>query len=580
MVLKTNAGQIQTQQNSAASPQATQKKKALTDPLALEDRRESSHQQAALQASIMQSPVIMRQGRQMAKAFGPAIQGKGMSPVQQMKRTNGTEPLQEKPERVSENEAVPASVVQRDPGDGPLVEFIQKQGRHAATAYDLLCEQVEAGKKQVMMLEFYSGPVEDEDNAELAAAKLRIAETSAAVREHIAGLPDAVSDARATAVALARVVSIATPHELFDDWTKQSLAAIKKVAFAQAKAAGMLVRIKEEAVKMATIAMGAHEIHMMRALLKVADESDAAASDGDRVVAELNGDDSVGSSGKEKAGLAITFSDATNNAVTGIGFGVVSALDAGGVFSLSSGAATALGVIGGVLGLFFGAIGIFLGVKNTIRANQSKKKLKDAKSKVSNSELEAIAEYAIHQKEKKALRNTAAAVGGLAAIGAGVIGLIALSVATFGVAAIVAGIGAALIGLGILGYRIIHNWRKRKAERKAFADQLIAAVQGGEEDAAQARQVITGVGMDPAQAGNPGFRDNLAGKLKAYVKSKRTRMAEGLIKSLIAGKPSEVFDSELILGALGLDAEEIRAWVTADKANKAVSMVAGKLASW
>ena len=580
MALKTNAGQIQTQQNSAASPQATQKKKALTDTLAFEDQRESSHQQAALRVSIMQSPAIMRQGRQMAKAFGPAIQGKGMSPVQQMKRTNGTEPLQEKNEPASKNGAVPASVVQRDPGDGPLVEFIQKQGRHAATAYDLLCEQVEAGKKQVTMLEFYSGPVEDEDNTELAAAKLRIAETSAAVREHIAGLPDAVSDARATAVALARVVSIATPHELFDDWTKQSLAAIKKVAFAQAKAAGMLVRIKEEAVKMATIAMGAHEIHMMRALLKVADESDAAASDGDRVVVELNGDDSVGSSGKEKAGLAITFSDATNNAVTGIGFGVVSALDAGGVFSLSSGAATALGVIGGVLGLFFGAIGIFLGVKNTIRANQSKKKLKDAKSKVSNSELEAIAEYAINQKEKKALRNTAAAVGGLAAIGAGVIGLIALSVATFGVAAIVAGIGAALIGLGILGYRIIHNWRKRKAERKAFADQLIAAVQGGEEDAAQARQVITGVGMDPAQAGNPGFRDNLAGKLKAYVKSKRTRMAEGLIKSLIVGKPSEVFDSELILGALGLDAEEIRAWVTADKANKAVSMVAGKLASW
>ncbi|VAX28291.1 Dipeptide transport system permease protein DppC (TC 3.A.1.5.2), partial [hydrothermal vent metagenome] len=542
-----------------------------------EDQRESSRAEADFQMGIDQSPRMTAQRKKITSAFGPAIQRKGASPMQKMKKAERSDALEKKPVTSSKNSAAPA-IVQRDPGDEPIVEWMQKTGRASKMGYDLLCEQVEAGKKQIMMLEFYSGPVEDEDNSELAAAKIRIAGTSAAVREQIAGLPDAVSEARATAVGLAAATSIDTPHELLDDWSNQSLAAMREIALAQANAAATLVRIKEQAVKMASIAMGAGEIHMMRGLLKVADDSDAATASGDRVIADLNGDDAVASSGKEKAGLVTTLSDATNNAVTGVGFGVLGALEAGGVFSLST-ASVVLGVIGGVLGLLFGAIGVFLGVKNIIRAKQSVKKLKDAKSKVSNSELEAIAEYAIDQKKDKARRNKAAVVGGLTAIGAGAIGLVALSVATFGLAAIVAGIGAALIGLGILGYRIIRNWRKRKAERKAFADQLIAEVQGGEEEA-QARQIITSVGMDPTQVGQPGFRDNLAGKLKGYVKSKRTRMAEGLIKSLIAGKPSEVFDSELILGALGVDSEWVKAQVDAEKPNKAVSKVAGKLASW
>jgi hypothetical protein len=375
-------------------------------------------------------------------------------------------------------------------------------------------------------------------------------------------------------------VSLATPHDLFDDWTKQSVAATGEVAKAQAKAASMLVRIKEQAVQMATLAMEAGEIALMRGLLKVADDSHAAAADGDRVVTELMGDDTPKSSATEKLGLATTVGDATNNMATGVVFGAVGAMAEGGVFTLSTAAATALGVIGGVLGLLFGAIGVFLGVKNAIRGAQSKKKLTNAKSKVSNSELAAIADYAIGQKDKKVLGNVAATVGGLAAIGAGVLGLVALSVATFGVGAIVAGIGAALIGLGVLGYRMIHHWRKRKAEREDFADDLILQVQRGEEDADQARQMISGVGMDPTQVDQPGFRDRLVGNLKGHVKSKRTRMAEGLVKSLIAGKPSEVFDAELILGALGVDPEWVRAQVGAEKPNKAVSKVAGKMASW
>ena len=566
--MKSAARHRQARQVRDPAPQAAaQKKAAPAIGSGLQDGRGSARNLADLQSGIDQSPFMSAQREGIARAFGPVRQGGGTAVAQRLAQGH-------------HSGGAVAPVVQRHPDDNALVAFIKQQGMHAGTAYDLLCQQVEAGITQVSMLEFYSGPVENEANPELAAAKLRIAETAETVRGHIAALPEAASDARATAVGMAQATSLATPHELLDPWSKEVLAAVKVVALSQAKAAAMLVKIKEEAVKMAGIAVTENEVHMMRGLLKVADESDAAAAEGDRVVAQLNGEDAVSSSAKQKVGLVVAASDALNNATTGVGFGVVGALAAGNVFSLSTSTAAVLGVIGGVLGLFFGFIGAFLGVKNAILSNRKKKALVDAKSKLSSGELEEIADYAIEQKGKKVTRNTAAAVGGLIAMTAGALGLVAVSVASFGVAAIVAGIAAALIGLGFLGFKIIRNWRKRKAERATFADELIAQIQGGEEDAEQARQLVSGVGLDPMQVGQKGFRKRLIGKVGDYIASKRTRMAEGLIRSLISGKPSEVFDAELVLGALGVDPEGVKAQVNANKVNKAVSKVAGKLASW
>ncbi len=568
-VMKTKQQGTQTRKNPRTVPAAqstVQKKKDASISTA---SAAPSLERPQFQSRFADSPHLQAQSENIDRVFGSNRQNKGTTVVSQQKHV-----------KPHPSDGGHASVVQRDLGDKPLVDFIKNQGARAKTAYDLLCAQVEAGNTQVRMLEFYSEPIENEANAELATAKQRIAETANALRGHISGLPDAASDARATAVGLANASSLATPHALLDQWSKDVLAAVKIVAFAQARSAGILVKIKQEAVKMAQIAMAEQEIPLMRGLLKVADESDAAAAEGDRVIAELNGDDSVSSSGKEKAGLVATASDALNNAATGVGFGVVGALDAGNVFSLSTTAAAALGIVGGALGIFFGAIGTFLGVKNAIQGARKKKALKNAKSKLSNAELEEIANYAIEQKGKKVKRNVAATVGGLIAITAGVLGLIAVSVATFGVAAIVAGIVAALIGLGFLGFKIIRNWRKRKAERTAFADELISQIQGGEEDAEQSRQIVSGVGLDPGQIEQKGFRKKLIRKVGIYIASKRTRMAQGLVRALVSGKPSEVFDAELILGALGIDPEWIKAQVEADKANKAVGKVAGKLASW
>lgn len=128
-----------------------------------------------LRIGIDASRRVRAQGKQIEHAFGQGPNDAGIAQREQaVHRRNGP--------------ATP--VVQRDPGDKPLVEFIQEQGNHAKTAYDLLCAQVETAETQVRMLELYSGGVENEANVELTAAKARIEQTAAAVREKIASLPE------------------------------------------------------------------------------------------------------------------------------------------------------------------------------------------------------------------------------------------------------------------------------------------------------------------------------------------------------------------------------------------------------
>ncbi len=349
--MKTHMGQNDPKQRKMRPQTLAQKKKARSDGGDFEDCRPATQALSDLQSGIERSPRMTMQRKQIEDVFGSEIQGLNDVDVAQK-------------ERVSHPETRSSTcLVQRDLGDQALVDFIIGQGNRTKRVYDLLCEQVEVAKSQVTMLTFYSGPLENEGNAELATAKERIAETAQAVRGGIRNLPEEASEARATVLGLAQVSSLATPQELLVEWSEDVLAAVKIVALSQAKAAGILVKIKDDAVKMANVAMAENEIHMMRGLLKIADESAAASEDGDRIVAELKGEDATSSSRKEKAGLVATASDALNNASTGIGFGVVGVLDAGNVFSLSTTAAAVLGVIGGVLGVFFGAIGTLVGLK-------------------------------------------------------------------------------------------------------------------------------------------------------------------------------------------------------------------------
>ena len=348
----------------------------------------------------------------------------------------------------------------------------------------------------------------------------------------------------------------------------------------QAKISGLLANLRDESVRLAGIAMTVKEINIMKDVLTVADTIDAELENGNKIIGRLNGLGSDSSSLKEELSLYTAITDSVNNATTGISFGVVGALDAGNVFSLSANLSSGFGIAGGALGILFGAIGTFLGVKNAILGGTKKSRLTKAKSKLSNDNMDEITDYAIHQKNKKIAHNVAGSVGGLIAISAGIVGLIALTAGTLGTAAIVLGLTAAVIGLGFVGFKIVRRWWKRRSEKKQFADELISQIKENGDEAAGARGFVTSVGLNPDNADLPKFRKKLAGKVGDIVTSKRTDMAEGLIKALIDGKPSEKFDAEIILTALGIDAVKTKRHVNDGNVGEAVGKVAKKLASW
>ncbi|MEC4678478.1 MAG: hypothetical protein VST69_06985 [Nitrospirota bacterium] len=584
--MKTSSGQTQVQAKQKASApvsETAQKKKALSETLELEDQRESSRAQADLQMSIDQSPRMTAQRKKIASAFGPAIQRKGASPIQQMKKAKGADTLQQKPVQSSGNGSA-LSVVQRAPEDEAMVKLIQKVGRHSKITYDLLCQQVKVGTEQSTILKSFAGSEQFEGNNEFKAAQEKMSEVADRLKNQILGLPQEASAAHAKAVDLGQNVTTETPRLELYQLKNESITAIQMVAKVQAKASGTLVKIKEKAVEVAQKAMEVGEIEDMRILLKVADVSHAEATRGDSVIVNLKSDDKVKASGKEKTANVVGHLDTANNIGTGVGFSAISIADIalGSAFVLSGVAALALGLIGGILGTVFGAVGVFLGVKSAIRGAQKKKALKKAKGMLSNDDLKDIADYAIAQKGQKVKRGVVAASAGGVALTAGVLGLLSIGVATLGVAALVVGLAAALIGLGMVAYRMIKSWKKRKAERKAFADELIAQVLQKGENEAEAKQMIAKVGMNPDKINEDpkAFSKKLSKKVGGLAKSKREATAGDLVSHLVGGKPSEVFDAGMILGALGMDVAKIREQVDEGETNKAVSKVAGKMASW
>ena len=472
------------------------------------------------------------------------------------------------------------TVVQRAPGDEPYLNRLTMLAEQANLGFGLIVRQAHIADNQMQVLE---GVLADDDFAghpKVAPFVENLRESADAVRNEMAAEMDDARDKRNIVTARSDVATIEAPTDLLLNWTSEAGEQVAEIGLVQAKISAALTKMRDDSVNTAREAMSLGETDVMKRLLQVADTLDAALEDGDSTIEELNQLGSVGSSAKEKLSMATVVSDSLNNATTGLAFGVVGAFDAGTVFSLSATAGSVMGYIGGVLGILFGAIGTFLGVKNAILGGTKRSKLKKAKPKISNEEMEKITDYAINQKNKKLGRNIAGSVGGLVAISAGVIGLIAVIAGTMGIAAIVMGIVAGLIGLGFVGFKIIRNWWKRRKERKDFADELINQVTSNGEQSAAARTIIQDVGLNPDNAGQPKFRKKLIGKVGDYAKSKRTEMAEGIVRALIDGKPSESFDAEIILTALGVDPSNIRQKVTDGAVSEAVGQVAKKLASW
>jgi uncharacterized membrane protein HdeD (DUF308 family) len=472
------------------------------------------------------------------------------------------------------------AVAQRSPGDEQLLRLFQIQAIKAELAYDLVVRQKQTALQQIGRLETIISIDTLNKHPDLMQVGLDVNQAAVKLRAHLDATAESVKADRNTVLAHERTASIKTPTEILEGWMNESIDQVNRIALEQAKLASSIVFMREKSVDIARIAMKMSETDVIKQVLGIADTLDSALEEGDKTVLELNNLSSGSTSAKEGLSLATAYSDSLNNASTGLAFGVVGAVDAGTAFSLSSTAGSVMGIMGGVLGILFGSIGTFLGIKNAILGGTKKSKLKKSKPKLSNEEMEAITDFAIHQKNKKIGRNIAGTAGGLIAISAGVLGIVALSVLTLGVAAIAVGIAAALIGLGIVGFKIIRKWWKRRSERHEFADELISQIKTKGDQAAEARSLIQNVGMNPDEVDKPKFRKQLISKVGDYAKSRRTQMAEGLVKALVDGKPSESFDAEIILTALGVEPGKIKSQVDVGNVGEAVGKVAKKLASW
>jgi len=245
------------------------------------------------------------------------------------------------------------------------------------------------------------------------------------------------------------------------------------------------------------------------------------------------------------------------------------------------------GVIGSVLfsafGALFGAVGVFLGARAAVRSGAKAKELRALVPSLSSEQAKEIAEYAAAQKTTKQERATGVAVvsGVAAAAGlvgaltipaiAGVIGLAAATVATLGMAAAVAGVLAAAIGIGVVAWRW---WHRRKKKQRAV-DQLVSTVVAEATDPEhpdpEAQRVFAEAKGDKQQ-------------LRAWAESKIANVREDMAKStvtlLVSGKPSEQLEAEVLVSTLGLAPDALRGKVAAGDAAGAVADVAGKLASW
>jgi hypothetical protein len=291
---------------------------------------------------------------------------------------------------------------------------------------------------------------------------------------------------------------------------------------------------------------------------------------------------------RDNASSVFDVADGLNN-VGGVAGGVAGIVEAAGVSGASGGAA--VGLLGGILGIVFGTLGTLLALYGLISGLIKKSRLNAIAPAITDDEMVDTLSYAQAQTDKATTRSGVAIGAGLTAIAAGVLGVLAITAATLGPVAIGVGIAAAVIGLGFVAWKYVHKKNKRKEERMAFAETMVNEVQNIDSPYfSEYADVIMKNGLNPADGrldGTPAAiekRKALIAKLSNHVgdliKSKRQDYAEGILDALVNGEPSQQFEAELILGALGRDPDKVRKAIAEDDTATQISRLMGSLSSW
>jgi len=331
----------------------------------------------------------------------------------------------------------------------------------------------------------------------------------------------------------------------------------------------------------AHIAVEAGAADLAAEIMAVADEA-KTESNTHRVTTLLNANANARGRKRDKASTLLDVADTLNN-VGGTAAGTAGIVEVAGVAGAGGGAVVA--GIGGALGILFGSIGVVLGLYGFFSGKIQKKRLNKISPAIQDADMLETLSYAESQTDVSISRSKLVIGAGAAAIAAGTLGLIAISVLSLGATAAVAGIAAALLGLGIVAFKYFHSRSKRKAERIGLAEAIVREIETDGPHKFKAISLVTKYGLNPedaqrTQADRDKLVKNLAGQVGDLVKSKRKQMAEGILDALMNGKPSKQFQAELIIKALGREPGKARSRVKNGETATEVSRIMAKLSSW
>lgn len=253
--------------------------------------------------------------------------------------------------------------------------------------------------------------------------------------------------------------------------------------------------------------------------------------------------------------------------------------------SFAAGFSSGTGMVVAPLGVLCSSVGLVLGIVGAVKSGRRKEQLKLLQSQLADPRAREAARYAIEQKDKKRTHRWVSSGVAVAGLAAGIAGCVAIGVTTFGVGALVIGLVAAAIGIGLLAYKIYRSSKRaRKSKMKEFAKSIIKVASDESADPADrelAREHIRVLVHAPA---NDNFAATsasaLASALATRAASRRAAAAEGLLDLFVNGRRSERRDAELVLSGLKLDPTKLRELAKDGKGEAALDKVKGKLATW
>jgi hypothetical protein len=348
-----------------------------------------------------------------------------------------------------------------------------------------------------------------------------------------------------------------------EQWTSEVGAVWGRYQGVAERVPEATARLAEYAVQLAQMGRRLQQPDYVQTVLAAADQAQAHGARPAPPRPSLN-DVEAAATKHDVRSLRFAQTDFVNNAAAVITGGI-------GLASTAVAAAVA-GAASAAFGTLMAGIGTALAIRAAWHASGAIDRIAGIEQYLTSDQMKAVAQYAKKQKQKKKDRQTALAVlgGTTALIGGATLVLAILGIATGGVALGIAGILVAGLALGVVFGKWIRSKYKRSREQtvaKQVADGVFAGFRDGEPEATA------------IYTRHNGSREAIEAWAQREYTQRRHHTAVGLVGSLESEVPSEKFNAETLVEALGVSPDAVRTAAAEDPA-KAVGMVERKLASW